>query len=102
MPALNLSDLDQIAQIRLRSEYYKASMVIPIIFKLQKNFNKNINSYGLKNQITFYLDAIDPTGYNYIDIDSLTVALIDLGYKARLENSNSKNNNPNYIFNVKT
>jgi hypothetical protein len=100
MPALNLANLDQIAEIRLRSEYYEASMVIPIIFKLQKNFNKNINSYGLKNQITFYLDAIDPTGYNYIDIDSITVAFIDLGYRTRLEDS--KNNNPNYIFNVKT
>lgn len=93
---LNLDDPEIIAIIRKREEYMNASMVIPELFRIRPLFNKKINSYGLKNLVTEYLDQLNPTSYNYCDIDSLTIAMLDMGYKARKESID----NPNYIFNV--
>jgi hypothetical protein len=102
---LNLDNPDPeiFAMIRRREEYMNASLVIPELFRirLRSSFNKKINSYGLKNKVTEYLDKLNPTGYNYCDTDSLTIALLDMGYKARKESLGKRSENPNYIFNIK-
>lgn len=98
---LNLDDPEIIAMIRKRDEYLNASIAIVELFRIRPLFNKKINSYGLKNKVTEYLDKINPTGYNYCDVDSLTIALLDMGYKARRENISKRSDNPNYIFNIK-
>jgi hypothetical protein len=97
---LNLDDPEIIAQIRRRDEYMNASHAIPFIFQIRPMFNKNINSYGLKHKVEEYNRKHNPNGYNYCDADSLTIAMLDMGYKCRLENKKDKSN-PNYIFNVK-
>jgi hypothetical protein len=51
--------------------------------------------------VTEYLDKLNPTGYNYCDTDSLTIALLDMGYKARKESLGKRSENQNYIFNIK-
>jgi len=98
---LNLDDPEIIAMIRKRDEYLNASIAIPELFRIGPLFNKKINSYGLKNKVREYLDKLNPTGYNYCDVDSLTIALLDMGYKARKESLGKRSENPNYIFNIK-
>ena len=60
---LNLDNPDPeiFAMIRRREEYMNASLVIPELFRirLRSSFNKKINSYGLKNKVTEYLDWYD-------------------------------------------
>jgi hypothetical protein len=96
---LNLDDPEIIAMIRKREEYMNASMVIPELFRIRPLFNKKINSYGLKNLVTEFLDIHSPHGYNYCDVDSLTIAMLDMGYKARIQDKKDEFNF-NYIFNV--
>ena len=95
-----LDDPERIAFLRTTDEYYNCSMTIPHIFKMKRNLNKTINSYGLKNKVTEYLDILNPHGYNYVSNDALILSLIDLGYKARKESIGKRFDNPNYIFNV--
>jgi len=101
---LNLDNPDEeiFSMIRNRDEYMNALLVIPELFRIRcwSSFNKNINSNGIKLKIIDYLNKINPKGYNYCDCESITVAMLDLGYKARIEEKKNEYNF-NYLYNVK-